>query len=86
MTSFVILQAVVNGLIIGSIYALIACGLTLIFGVMNIINVAHGDFLMLAMYACYFLYSLFGVDPCLIHSDRIPVIFRLRHVDLSNFS
>ena len=47
MGGTVLLQAFINGICMGSIYALVACGLTLIFGVMNIINMAHGHFLML---------------------------------------
>lgn len=59
----VILQAVVGGLMNGGIYALVALGLTLIFGVMRIVNFAHGEFLMLAMYLAYFGWSLLGIDP-----------------------
>jgi branched-chain amino acid transport system permease protein len=58
-----IAQALANGLLIGSVYALISVGLTLIFGVMNIVNFAHGEFLMLGMFGAYFLSSTFGVDP-----------------------
>ncbi|HLE43226.1 MAG TPA: branched-chain amino acid ABC transporter permease [Methylomirabilota bacterium] len=58
-------QAVVSGLLIGGVYALVALGLTLIFGVLRIINFAHGTLMMLGMYATFFLYSLGGVDPYL---------------------
>ena len=58
-----LLQQVVNGLLIGFMYALIAIGLTLIWGVMNIVNFAHGDFLMVGMFASFWLYTLYGVDP-----------------------
>jgi branched-chain amino acid transport system permease protein len=58
-------QAVVSGLANGAIYALVAVGLTLVFGVMHIINFAHGEFLMIAMYAGYFAWSLAGIDPVL---------------------
>lgn len=58
-------QAVVSGLANGAIYALVAVGLTLVFGVMRIINFAHGEFLMIAMYAGYFAWSLAGIDPVL---------------------
>ena len=61
-----ILQAVANGLLIGSVYALISVGLTLIFGVMNIVNFAHGEFLMLGMFGAYFLSTAFGGDPLLM--------------------
>ena len=56
-------QAVVSGLLIGAIYALVAVGLTLIFGVMDIVNFAHGEFLMVAMYVTFFVWSGLGLDP-----------------------
>ncbi len=58
-------QACVSGLLIGGVYALVALGLTLIFGVLRIINFAHGTLMMLGMYGTFFLYSLGGVDPYL---------------------
>jgi branched-chain amino acid transport system permease protein len=58
-----IAQALVSGLLIGFVFALIAAGLTLIFGVMEIVNFAHGEFLMLSMYLSYFLHAAFGWDP-----------------------
>lgn len=62
-------QAAVSGLLLGSIYALVAVGLTLIFGVMDIVNFAHGDFLMAAMYITFFLWLYGRLDPLL----AIPV-------------
>ncbi len=56
-------QVLVDGLIVGLIFALVAMGLSLIYGVMNIVNFAHGEFMMLAMYLCYFLWAGFGLDP-----------------------
>ncbi len=56
-------QTVVSGLLIGFLYALIAVGLTMIFGVMDIVNFAHGDYLMLAMYLAYWSFALLGIDP-----------------------
>ena len=51
MTSEIILQAIVTGLMMGLIYALIAAGLSLIFGLMDIVNFAHGEHLMLSMFS-----------------------------------
>ena len=58
-----LVQQLVNGLLIGFMYSLIAIGLTLIWGVMNIVNFAHGDFLMLGMFTSFWLYTLYGLDP-----------------------
>jgi branched-chain amino acid transport system permease protein len=58
-----LVQQIVNGLLIGFMYSLIAIGLTLIWGVMNIVNFAHGDFLMLGMFTSFWLYTLYGLDP-----------------------
>jgi len=60
-----LLQQIVNSLLIGSVYSLVAIGLTLIWGVMNIINFAHGDFLMIGMFISFWLYTLYGLDPLL---------------------
>lgn len=58
-----ILQAILNGVFLGGIYGLIAIGLTLPFGVMDIPNFAHGEFVMLAMYLTFFLWKFAGFDP-----------------------
>lgn len=64
MISFEFLvQSVISGLLLGGIYALVAVGLSLIFGLMNIVNFAHGDYLMLAMFATFWAYQLVGWDP-----------------------
>ncbi|MBT8435139.1 MAG: branched-chain amino acid ABC transporter permease [Gammaproteobacteria bacterium] len=65
MTTEIILQAIVGGLLVGLIYALIAAGLSLIFGLMEIVNFAHGEHLMLSMFSSFWLWSLFGLDPVL---------------------
>lgn len=56
-------QAVLNGLLIGGVYGLITIGLTLVFGVMKVVNFAQGEFLMLGMFGAYFAWRLFGLDP-----------------------
>ncbi len=63
MSSQIFAQTLVNGLFIGGIYALVAVGLTLIYGVMLILNFAHGEFLMLGMYVAFGVFTLFGLDP-----------------------
>ena len=60
-----LLSIIVSGLLMGAIYALLAGGLTLIWGVMRIINLAHGEFLMLAMYFAFWSFALGGFDPYL---------------------
>lgn len=57
------MQVLIDGLMNGAVYALVAAGLSLIWGVMDVINFAHGEFLMVAMYACYWLGVLLGFDP-----------------------
>lgn len=59
----VLAQTLVSGLLIGFVYALVAVGLTMIYGVMDVVNFAHGDYLMLSMYFSYWLFILFGMDP-----------------------
>ena len=59
----ILTAAVVNGLLTGAVYALIALGLTLVYGVLHIINFAHGALLTAAMFAAYFAYRVLGIDP-----------------------
>jgi branched-chain amino acid transport system permease protein len=75
--SSLILPAVLSGLTMGAVYALVALGLTLIYGVLHIINFAHGSLLMLALYAAYFLSFHGGVDPYLAIPLLLPVFFCL---------
>ena len=77
MMGSVVLQHLVNSLLIGSVYSLVAIGLTLIWGVMNIINFAHGDFLMLGMFIAFWFYTLFHVDPILSIPICAAVLFIL---------
>ena len=61
MTLF--LQSLLSGVLVGGAYALIGVGLTIIFGVMRVINFAHGELVMMGMYLSYFLFTLLGIDP-----------------------
>ena len=66
MTTQAFLQVIASGLLMGLIYALIAVGLSLIFGLMDVVNFAHGEFLMLAMYATFGLVLTTALDPILL--------------------
>ncbi|HXX80073.1 MAG TPA: branched-chain amino acid ABC transporter permease [Thermodesulfovibrionales bacterium] len=66
-----LLQQLADGLLIGLMYSLVAIGLTLIWGVMNIVNFAHGEFLMLGMFTSFWLFTLYGIDPIF----SIPICF-----------
>jgi branched-chain amino acid transport system permease protein len=70
-----VLQLIVSGVLIGSIYALMSMGLTLIFGVLRIVNFAHGEFLMIAMYGAWALSRLFGINSYLAAVVVIPAMF-----------
>ncbi len=71
----VIPQLIVSTLLLGGIYALISVGLTLIFGVMRVVNFAHGEFLMLGMYVAFWTFSLLHVDPYLTLVGALPLFF-----------
>ena len=77
MSSEVVLSSLVNGILLGGLYALVALGLTLIFGVMKVINFAHGSLMMLAMYATFSLASRFGIDPYVSLLLTVPAGFAL---------
>lgn len=70
-----LVQTLILGLLIGGVYALMASGLTLIFGVMDIINVAHGAFLILAAFLTYTLWSWIGLDPLASIVITTPAMF-----------
>lgn len=70
-----LLAAAVNGLLIGGIYTLVASGLTLIYGVLHIINFAHGSLLMLAMFGVYYLLTAWGIDPYAALPIMVPAMF-----------
>jgi len=71
----VLAQLGVSTVLLGGIYALIAVGLTLIFGIMRVVNFAHGEFLMLGMYAAFWAYDLAALDPYLVLLGAIPLFF-----------
>jgi len=70
-------QVVAKGIIVGGIYSLAALGLSLILGVMQIVNLAHGELMMLAMYITFFLFSSFGMPPFLSIIFSAPILFLL---------
>lgn len=70
-----LVQNLILGLLLGGVYALAAGGLTLIFGVMRVINIAHGAFLILAAFITYSLWSGLGIDPLLAIAITTPVVF-----------
>lgn len=69
------LQTIISGFLLGGLYGLIALGMALIMGVMRVINLAHGDFMMIAMYISYWLFTLLGIDPYLSVFIAAPVMF-----------
>ncbi len=75
MDATTLLAATVNGLLIGGIYTLVASGLTLIYGVLHIINFAHGSTLMIAMFGVYYLLTLWGIDPYAALLIMVPAMF-----------
>lgn len=69
----IILQTAVSGILVGAIYGLAALGLSLAFGVLKVLNVAHGELIMLGGYGAFYLFSLFGFDPLL----SLPIVFAM---------
>jgi branched-chain amino acid transport system permease protein len=77
LSPVILVPAILNGLMTGAVYALVALGLTLIYGVLHIINFAHGALLTAAMFAAFFAYKLLGLDPYLAAVFLTPLFFAL---------
>src|SRR6266487_4086032 len=73
----ILFPSLLNGLTTGAVYALIALGLTLIYGVLHIINFAHGALLMIALYGVFFLNAKLGLDACSAVPIIVPGMFAL---------
>src|SRR6266508_130461 len=77
LSANILIPAILNGLLTGAVYALVALGLTLIYGVLHIINFAHGALLTAAMFAAFFAHRLFGLDPYVAALALTPLFFLL---------
>ena len=77
LSPVILIPAILNGLMTGAVYALIALGLTLIYGVLHIINFAHGALLTAAMFAAFFAHRLLGLDPYVAAVLLTPLFYGL---------
>src|SRR5262245_37819739 len=77
LSPVILVPAILNGLLTGAVYGLIALGLTLIYGVLHIINFAHGALLTAAMFAAFFAHRWLGLDPYLAAIVLTPLFFVL---------
>lgn len=75
MTTQALVQVLASGLLMGLLYALVAVGLSLIFGLMDVVNFAHGEFLMTSMYAVFAIWLLTGLDPLLLAPVVVLLMF-----------
>ncbi len=75
MDASILAQLVINGVLLGGVYALAACGLSLIFGVSGVLNLAHGEFLMVSGFVVYVLYETLAWNPFLLVAIVTPVFF-----------
>ena len=80
LSPVILIPAILNGLLTGAIYALVALGLTLIYGVLHIINFAHGAMLSAALFAAFFAFRLFGLDPYVAVFLLAPLFFVLGYL------
>ena len=77
LSPVILVPAIINGLLTGAIYALVALGLTLIYGILHIINFAHGALLTAALFAAFFAHRLLGLDPYFAILPLTPLFFAL---------
>jgi branched-chain amino acid transport system permease protein len=77
LSPVILYTAALNGLMTGAVYALVALGLTLIYGVLHIINFAHGALLTAALFAAFFAYTLLGLDPYVAALVLTPLFYLL---------
>src|SRR5947207_6069499 len=77
LSTTILIPAILNGLMTGAVYALVALGLTLIYGILHILNFAHGALLTAAMFAAFFAHRLLGLDPYLAAIGLTPAFFAL---------
>jgi branched-chain amino acid transport system permease protein len=80
LSPVILVPAVLNGIMNGAVYGLVALGLTLIYGVLHIVNFAHGALLTAAMFAAFFAYVLLGIDPYLAAVLLTPLFFVFGYV------
>src|SRR6202140_4796069 len=80
LSASILIPAILNGLLTGAVYALVALGLTLIYGVLHIINFAHGALLSAAMFAAFFANRWLGLDPYVAAPALTPLFFGLGYV------
>ncbi len=71
----IVAQVMASGVLLGTVYALLACGLNLIFGVMRVINISHGELMMLGAYTTFYLFSIYRINPILSLFISMPIIF-----------
>src|SRR5262245_58535407 len=77
LSPVILVAAILNGLLTGAVYALVALGLTLIYGVLHIFNLAHASLLTSAMFAAFFAHRLLVLDPYLAAVVLTPLFFAL---------
>jgi branched-chain amino acid transport system permease protein len=75
METTIVLQAILQGLMLGAIYGLIGLGITMVFSITGLLNFAHGDFMAIAMYLCLALFTRFQIDPYISMLVAIPLLF-----------